>query len=276
MIQAIFKYLFMQRAVLASVLVSVTAGIIGVIIVQKKLVMMSGGIAHTTYGGVGLGYFLGIEPLLGGFLFAISAAFGIGALKRKGGVNTDVLIAMFWSLGMALGVMFIGFTPGYPPELTSYLFGNILSVTRFDMIMTLVLTAVVTLSVTIFFNDWKTYLFDEEFAAVKGKNTTLMEYWLLVLVALTVVVLIRVAGIMLVISMLTAPAASARKLSSKLGRNIALAIGLSIIYCFVGLWLSYDFDIASGAAIIAVSVIGFLISLLISRIKNGKKSQKTA
>ncbi|HPG92356.1 MAG TPA: metal ABC transporter permease [Clostridia bacterium] len=261
MIEAITKYQFLQKAILASLLTSIVAGIIGVIIVQKKLVMMTGGIAHTTYGGVGLGYLLGIEPILGGFLFAIGAAFGIGYLKRKGGVDTDILIALFWSLGMAAGVAFIGFMPGYPPDITSYLFGNILSVTWFDLIMMGALTIIVTLSILVFLVDWKTYLFDSEFAYVRGMKTGFMEYWLLILVALTVVVLIRAAGIMLVISMLTAPAASARQLSKKFSVNIALAIGFGVVYCLIGLALSYILNIASGATIIAVSVLGFCLCM---------------
>lgn len=274
MIETILKYQFLQKAILASILTSIVAGIIGVIIVQKKLVMMTGGIAHTTYGGVGLGYLLGIEPILGGFMFALGAAFGIGYLKRKGGVDTDILIALFWSLGMAAGVAFIGLMPGYPPDITSYLFGNILSVTNFDLIMMAVLTVVVTLSTLIFLNDWKTYLFDEEFAYVRGMKTSFMEYWLLVLVALTVVVLIRAAGIMLVISMLTAPAASARQISKKFSVNIILAVVLGAAYCLVGLGLSYVLNIASGATIIAVSVFGFVLCVILSKILKNKKTVK--
>ncbi|HRX13581.1 MAG TPA: metal ABC transporter permease [Eubacteriales bacterium] len=274
MIETILKYQFLQKAILASILTSIVAGIIGVIIVQKKLVMMTGGIAHTTYGGVGLGYLLGIEPILGGFMFALGAAFGIGYLKRKGGVDTDILIALFWSLGMAAGVAFIGLMPGYPPDITSYLFGNILSVTNFDLIMMAVLTVVVTLSTLIFLNDWKTYLFDEEFAHVRGMKTSLMEYWLLVLVALTVVVLIRAAGIMLVISMLTAPAASARQISKKFSVNIILAVVLGAVYCLIGLGLSYVLNIASGATIIAVSVLGFALCMVLSKILKNKKTVK--
>src|SRR5574344_249746 len=135
MISALFKYQFLQNAVIASVLASIICGIIGVIIIEKKLIMMSGGIAHTAYGGVGLGYLCGFEPMIGAVLFSVGAAFGIGAIKRRGGVNTDVIIALLWSTGMALGTAFIGFMDGYPPDMSSYLFGNILTVTKSDLIM---------------------------------------------------------------------------------------------------------------------------------------------
>ena len=145
MIKAVFEYDFMLHAVLACILSSVVCGIIGTIIIEKKLIMMSGGIAHTSYGGVGFGYFLGFEPILGAFMFSILAALGIGYIKRKGGTHTDVIIGLFWALGMALGVLFIAFMPGYPPDLSSYLFGNVLSVTKADIYMMAAATVVVTL-----------------------------------------------------------------------------------------------------------------------------------
>jgi zinc transport system permease protein len=192
---------------------SIVCGMIGVVIVEKKLVMMSGGIAHTSYGGVGLGYLLGFEPIIGAFIFSVCAAMGIGYVKRKGGANSDVIIGLFWSLGMALGILFIALMPGYPPDLSSYLFGSILSVTYANLYLMISLTFIVTLVVVCFFNHWKAYLFDEEFAAILGVKTAFLEYLLLILVAMTVVVLIRVVGIILVLALLTAPAATAALLS---------------------------------------------------------------
>ena len=123
MIDAILKYTFLQHAIIGAILASIICGIIGTIIVEKKLVMMSGGIAHTAFGGVGMGYFLKIEPIIGALIFAIISSFGIVGIKRKSRVNTDTIIGMFWSLGMALGIIFISLTPGYPPDISSYLFG---------------------------------------------------------------------------------------------------------------------------------------------------------
>lgn len=260
MIKALFEYQFLQNALIASILASVVCGIIGVIIVEKKLVMMSGGIAHTSYGGVGLGYLLGFEPIIGAFLFSVCAALGIGYIKRKGGARSDVVIGLFWSLGMALGILFIALMPGYPPDLSSYLFGSILSVTKVDLYLMVLLTLIVTSVIFVLFNNWKAYLFDEEFASIIGIKTALLEYLLLILVAMTVVVLIKVVGIILVLALLTAPAATAGILTNSLKRRMIYSILLGSIYCIAGLWISYEMNIASGAAIVVLSVIGYFVS----------------
>lgn len=259
MLQALCKYQFLQNAVWAAALASVVCGVIGVVIVEKKLVMMSGGIAHTAYGGVGLGYLLGFEPILGAFFFSAAAALGAGWIRRRGGTRTDVVIGLFWSLGMALGILFIALTPGYPPDLTSYLFGSILSVTRSDLLFMLCLTAAALLVVVLFFNDWKAYLFDEEFASIAGIPTAILEYLLLALIAMTVVVLIRVVGIILALALLTAPAATAALLASSLKNRMLAAVLLGSAFCAAGLWISYELNIASGASIAVLSVACYLI-----------------
>lgn len=239
MISALFEYQFMQNAFIASILASIVCGIIGVIVVEKKLVMMSGGIAHTAYGGVGLGYLLGFEPIIGAFLFSVSAALGIGAIKRRGGVQSDVIIGLFWSLGMALGIVFIALMPGYPPDLNSYLFGNILSVTKADLYLMIILSFLVVFIVIALFNDWKAYLFDEEFASIIGIKTVFLEYLLLVLVAMTVVVLIRVAGIILVLALLTAPSAMASIFSKRLKSRMIFAVIFGVYFCVRNMFLFY-------------------------------------
>lgn len=259
MIKAILEYQFLQNAFLAGILASIVCGIVGVIIVEKKLVMMSGGIAHTSYGGVGLGYLLGFEPIIGAFLFSMCAALGIGYIKRKGGARSDVVIGLFWSLGMALGILFIALMPGYPPDLSSYLFGNILAVTKADLYLMISLSLIVLLVIIVLFNDWKAYLFDEEFASIIGIKTAFLEYLLLILIAMTVVVMIRVVGIILVLALLTAPAATAGMLTSNLKNRMAYSIILGIVFCLTGLWISYVMNIASGAAIVILSVLCYLL-----------------
>jgi zinc transport system permease protein len=274
MIHALFEYQFMQNALIASILASIVCGIIGVIVIEKKLVMMSGGIAHTAYGGVGLGYLLGFEPIIGAFVFSISAALGIGAIKRRGGVQADVIIGLFWSLGMALGIVFIALMPGYPPDLNSYLFGNILSVTRADLYLMILLTFFIVFIVIALFHDWKAYLFDEEFASIIGINTAFLEYLLLILVAMTVVVLIRVAGIILVLALLTAPAAMASIFLKKLKSRMIFAVLFGSFFCIIGLWISYKLNIASGACIVILSVVIYFLIYAIHtvRIKMKRKS----
>lgn len=266
MISALFEYQFLQNAFIASILASIVCGIIGVIVVEKKMVMLSGGIAHTAYGGVGLGYLLGFEPVIGAFIFSICAAIGIGTIKKRGGVQSDVIIGLFWSLGMALGIVFISLMPGYPPDLNSYLFGNILSVTKSNLYIMVILTFVVVLIVAALFNDWKAYLFDEEFASIIGVKTALLEYLLLILVAMTVVVLIRVVGIILVLALLTASAAMASLFSKKLRSRMIYAIIFDVIFCISGLWISYELNIASGACIVILSVISYFITYAIRAI----------
>ncbi|MGE4354191.1 MAG: metal ABC transporter permease [Oscillospiraceae bacterium] len=259
MLRAILDYQFLQNAFISGILASIVCGMIGVIVIEKKLVMMSGGIAHTSYGGVGLGYLLGFEPIIGAFIFAIGAAIGIGYIKRKGGTSSDVIIGLFWSLGMALGIFFIALMPGYPPDLSSYLFGSILSVTRADLYLILSLTGIVTLIIVVLYNDWKAYLFDSEFASIIGIKTAFLEYLLLILIAMTVVVLIRVVGIILVLALITAPAATAGILTSSLKRRMVYSILLGGFFCIAGLWISYEMNIASGASIVILSVMCYFI-----------------
>lgn len=254
MIRTFFEYQFLQNALLSGILGSIVCGIIGVIIIEKKLVMMSGGIAHTSYGGVGLGYLLGFEPIIGAFFFSICAALGIGYIRRKSNTHSDVIIGLFWSLGMALGILFIALMPGYPPDLTSYLFGSILSVTKDSLCLMLCLTFVIVIIIAALFDDWKAYLFDEEFASIIGIRTTFLEYLLLILIAMTVVVLIRVVGIILVLALLTAPAATAGMLTSNLKKRMLYSVIFGNLFCIAGLWISYKINIASGASIVILSI----------------------
>ena len=276
MIQAIFKYHFLQNALFAAVLSSIVCGIIGVIIVEKKLVMMSGGIAHTSYGGVGLGYLLGFEPIIGAFLFSVCAAIGIGYIKRKGGARSDVIIGLLWSLGMALGILFIALMPGYPPDMSSYLFGNILSVTKVDIKLMIFMTVIVLLAITILYNNWKAYLFDEEFASILGMKTAFLDYLLLILIAASVVALIRVVGIILVLALLTAPAAVSGLLTSSFRRRMIYSVLLGCVFCVSGLWISYELNIASGAAIVILSVLCYLIVYTLHSILSKSKRKKVA
>ncbi len=259
MFRAILEYQFLQYALIAAILASIVGGLVSVVIVEKKLVMMTGGVAHTSYGGVGLGYLLGFEPILGAFIFSIIAALGIGFIKNKLTGIKDIVIAMFWSLGMALGVLFIAMTPGYPPELTSYLFGNILSVTRFDLIVMAILTIIVVLVFFIFYQDWKAHLFDQEFTKIIGKKTSLLENILLILLAITVVALIRVVGIILVIALLSVPAATASLLTGKLHLRIGYSMGFSLVFILLGLIISYYTDYSSGAVIVFVAIMMYII-----------------
>ncbi|MGI6279947.1 MAG: metal ABC transporter permease [Acutalibacteraceae bacterium] len=265
MLEAISTYKFLQNAVIASLLAGIICGMIGVIITEKKMLMLSGGIAHTAYGGVGLGYLVGFEPIIGAGIFAVLSALIIGKINRKGGVHTDIIISLLWSAGMALGIAFTGLMPGYPPDMNSYLFGNILSVRVTDIYIMLILTAALSLVITLFFNDWKAFLFDRDFAAISGLNTVFLENLLLITISLCIVALIRVVGIILVIALLSAPAASAKLMAKTLKVRMILAILFCIFFCITGLAVSYYLGIASGATIVFTAIIGYFFVCLLKR-----------
>ncbi len=265
MINAIFQYDFLQNAVISALLASIACGIIGTIIMEKKLVMMSGGIAHTAFGGIGLGYLLNIEPIIGGLFFSLLASIGIAKIHRKTNTYSDILIGMFWSFGMALGIIFITFTPGYPPDITSYLFGNILTVSKTDLIIIFLLNLIIIFVVSAYFNYYKAYLFDEEFAAVLDIPVNILEYILFILIALTVVVLIRIVGIILIIALLTAPASIAKQFTYNLKKLILLSVFLGAIFCLTGLWISYRLNIPSGASIIIISTLSYFIITIFNK-----------
>ncbi|MEG2143857.1 MAG: metal ABC transporter permease [Oscillospiraceae bacterium] len=267
----IFQYEFFRNAIAASILSSIVCSVIGVIIVQKGLLMMSGGIAHTAYGGVGLAYLLGFSPMVGAAIFAVGGGLIIGRVKEKQLSNSDIIIAMLWSVGMALGIAFVGLMPGYPPDITSYLFGNILSVTKADIKSAFILTCIVVLSFITFYNDWITFLFDEEFSAIRGIKTRFLSYFLLVLISLTVVVLIRVAGIIMVIALLSVPASCSALLTEKFNLRILYSAILGTVFCLSGLFISYFFNIASGASIVILSVLCYSAMFLIK--EHGKKKK---
>ncbi len=271
-IEAFLDYRFMQNALAAALLSGLLCGLVGVIIVEKRLVMMSGGIAHTAYGGVGLGYLCGFSPLLGAILFSLGAAFGIGEVRRKSSSGTDILISLFWSLGMAAGIVFVALSPGYPPDLNSYLFGNILTVTSADLWLMAGVGALVVLLVLIFFEDLRAYLFDETFAAVSGMRVRVLEYLILGMIALAVVVLLRVTGIMLAIALLTAPAATAAMLTRRLLPRMLTAAGLSAAFAVVGLIVSFYFDIPSGATVVALAVLTYAAVYAVRALWRRKKA----
>lgn len=266
MIDAILNYNYMQNAFFAAILASILCGIIGTIIVEKKLVSMSGGIAHTSFGGIGAGYFLGIEPILGGLVFAVIASLSVGRIKRRTGTNADTIISMFWSGGMAMGILFIALTPGYPPDMTSYLFGDILTVNNFYLYVMIALTLIVIAIVVSIFNYWKIYLFDEEYAKIMGIKVIVMEIILYTLVSLSIVILIKVVGVILSIALLTIPPAIARLYTYELKWMMVLATLLGMVFGLIGLTLSYYLNIPSGATIILVAIVCYFLAVITKKL----------
>jgi len=255
----ILSYDFMVNALLASILGAVTAGIVGTYIVTRRMVFITGGITHASFGGLGLAYFLGLNPMLGAGVFAVASALGIEWMNQKRHLREDSLIAIAWSLGMAIGVIFIFMSPGYAPNLMSYLFGNILSVSTADLAIMAVLMTVVLVFFTLFFRAIQYITFDENFARTSGISVELFKYLLMGLVAVTAVIYIRVAGIILVLSMLTVPQNTAMILTNKLKPIILLSILFSLAGSMAGLSISYFWNIPSGASIIFSLIMLYII-----------------
>lgn len=255
----IFAYEFMRNALLAGLLASVACGVIGVYVVSKRIVFISGGIAHTSFGGIGLGYLIGISPVLGATVFSVISAITMGLVTRRTRLPEDTTIGILWAMGMALGIIFIGMAPGYTSDLFSYLFGNILTVPSSDLLLMLGLDIFIVGIVFLLYKEFMAISFDEEYSQVSGIPVEILYITMLCLIALTIVVLIRVVGIILIIALLTIPASLARQFTHDMGKMMVLSVLFSILFNFTGLWLSYVLDLASGATIILTSGITFTI-----------------
>ncbi len=262
----ILTYHFFQNALIVSTLASVACGIIGSFIVLKKLSFISGSIAHASFGGLGLAYFLGFNPVIGAAIFSILSALGIGIISKKSKTHEDSLIGAMWALGMSIGLVFVYLTPGYVGDLFSYLFGNILLTTNQDIVLIIILDVIVLSSVFIFFKRFLAIIFDEEFAEVTNIRVLPFYLLLLSLVALTVVILIKVVGIILVIALLTLPAASANLLSKTLKGMMFLSILISLISSTSGLFLSYYINWPTGPVIIFIASLIYMGVLLFNRV----------
>lgn len=250
----LFNYTFFQNALMGALLVSILCGIVGAYIVVRRLVFISGGITHASFGGLGLGFFLGWNPVLTASLFAILSAFGVQWLSRREDVREDSAIAVFWSFGMALGILFIFLTPGYMPGMTEFLFGNILTITRPDLAVYLGLTVVASLFFLFFYRSILYIAFDSEFAKTQHLPVRFIEYSMMFFIALTIVLSIRLIGIVLLMSMLTVPQMTANLFTKSFSRMIFLSVAFAVLASVAGLFLSYIMNVPSGALIILVSI----------------------
>ncbi len=255
----VLHYTFFQHALWGSLFTCIACGIVGSYIVARRLVFISGGITHASFGGLGLGFYLGINPILSATVFSVASAFGVEWLSKKQGIREDSAIAAFWSLGMAWGVICIFLTPGYAPNISAYLFGNILTITAVDLWMAGILAFLMILAFSLFFKPILYTAFDREFAQTKGLKVSLIEHLMMLAIAVTIVSSIRLIGIMLLLSLLTIPQMTANLFTSRFKNIIIFSVLWGIAGCFAGLFLSYYLNVPSGAAIIFVQVILFLI-----------------
>ena len=265
----IIKYTFFQNAIWASLLIAIACGIVGTYIVARRIVFISGGITHATFGGLGIGFYLGINPLLSALLFAFLSAFGVEYLCHSGNhkrLREDSVIAAVWSFGMAIGVVFIFLTPGYAPNLSAFLFGSILTVSKNDLLLMVILTITLVLIYLIGKRAIVYTAFDRDFAFTQHLPVRLIEYTMMLFIAATIVLSIRLVGIMLLMSMLTLPQMTVNLFTSNYYKITFYSCIVGFFGCISGLFLSYFFNIPSGAFIILVLILIFLIAKIIKRL----------
>lgn len=256
----LFQYTFFQHALLGSLFASIACGIIGTYIVTRRLVFISGGITHASFGGIGIGLYAGVSPILCAAIFSVLSAFGVEWLSKRSDMREDSAIAVFWTFGMAIGIIFSFLAPGFTPDLSSYLFGNILTITTSDIAMLGLLSVVLALFFGLFLRPIIAIAFDREFARSQHMPVALFEYLLMMFIALTIVSCLRMVGIVLVISLLTLPQMTANLFTNSFKRIIWLSILIGYVSCIGGLFFSYKYQIPSGAAIIFVSILIYALA----------------
>ena len=272
-VMELLSYTFFQYALAGCFLASVVCGVVGTYVVTKRMIFISGGITHSSLGGVGLGLYFGISPIVGASLFSVMSGLGIEWLSRRRGVREDSAIAMFWTFGMSVGVMFSYLTPGYVPDLTTYLFGNILTIDDGDLIYLGVLAVAVTTFYVIYRRLVVLVAFDEDYARSLRLPVTLFKYVMTVSISLAVVSCIRIAGIVLTLSMLTVPVMTAMLFTTRYSRIIVLSVIICFVTCVSGLGLAYQVNIPSGTSIIFLSIILYAVIRLSRRfVCKGNKS----
>ncbi len=259
------QYDFMRNALAAGLGASVLCGVIGIYIILNKIVFISDGIAHAAFGGIGLGYFLGYDPLAFGIVSAVITALGIGMVSSRARVSEDTAIGVFMATGMALGIMLLTLSQGYARDLYGYLFGNILAVTKSDVLLISVLTLIIISLVILLYKEFLLLSFDPIYAQAIGLPVQSLRLLLLAMVAFSVVILIKIVGIIMVIALLTIPGAISRRHMSGLPAIMAGSIFLGMVFVTVGLLISYELNVPSGATIILTAAVAFFLSTALSK-----------
>ncbi len=263
---------FMRNAIIAGLLVSIACGIIGKLVFVNRIVFISGGIAHAAYGSIGLGYFYRFNPVLGAIIFALVAALGMGWVARKTQQRADTLIGVMWALGMAIRIILVDLTPGYKADLMSYLFGSILTVSKENILIMLRLDIIIILIVSLFYKELLAISFDPIFALTRNLPVDAIYLMLVGMIGLTVVMVMQIVGLIMVIALLTIPAAIAGQFLQDIKQIMIGAIILGSIFTTLGLGLSYHFNLTSGATIILISGIAYLVSLIIKQFNQIKST----
>ncbi len=262
------QFEFMRHAIAAGLLVSVICGIMGALVVVNRIVFLSGGIAHTAYGGIGLSLFMGWPFLVGTLGFSITAALVMAVITLRAKHRADTIIGVMWAVGMAVGIVLIDLTPGYHADLMSYLFGSILTVPGADLWLMGAAGLVITTAVIFYYNDLLAMAFDPEFAQIRGVPAKALYLGQIIMLATAIVLTIQVVGLILVIALLTIPPFIAEKFSRSLSQMMIWSSILSAFFTLSGLFLAYHFNLTAGACIILLAGLGFFITVVAGRIRS--------
>ncbi len=257
----LLEYAFFRNALAGVVLISVACAVIGVYVVTRRMVFIAGGITHTCFGGLGLGYFMGWNPLATAAVFAIAGSLGVDAMGRWR-VRQDSAIAVVWALGMALGILFVFLTPGYVPELNSFLFGNVLNITRVDLWAFAIFSLVAVGIYAVFGRVIVAVSFDEDFARTRYLPVRLVNTVMMVLVSVGIVLTIKMIGVMLLMSLLSIPQLVAERLTRSYSKMMLISGLVSLAGCIGGLWLSVIIDVPASAVIVILLVLFYALSLI--------------
>ena len=261
----ILRYEYLANALLAAIFAGITCGIVGTYIVSRRMVFLCGGITHASFGGLGIALYMGINPIVGALVFAILSAIGVEWASDKGRMREDSAIGIIWSIGMAIGALFMSLTPGYTSgDLASYMFGSIITVTEQDITMLGILTAICIIGAILLSRQIMYVAFDRTFSSSQGIATRLISYVMSVIVAITIVMAIRIMGIVLLLSLFTIPVVTANSLSKSYTTITLWASIIGVVGAVLGLIMSYNWEVPPGVSIIFTLTIALIGAKLLS------------
>ena len=261
----IFRYEYLMNAFLAAVFAGITCGIVGTYVVARRMVFLCGGVTHASFGGLGIAVYMGNNPIAGAMVFAVLSAIGIEWAGDRGRIREDSAIGIIWSVGMAVGALFMSLTPGYTSgDLSSYMFGSIVTVTTRDVVTLGVLTLLCVVGAVLWWRPVMYLAFDRDFAASQGMATRTASYAMAVIVALTIVLSIRVMGIVLLLSLFTIPAATANALTKSYASITRGAAAIAVAGAVTGLLISYNMEVPPGASIIFTLTVALIVVKLLT------------
>lgn len=267
----IFGYEFFRNALIGILIISVASAMIGTYIFSRRLVSIAGGITHACFGGLGLGYFLGISPVLTAGIFAVGSSLGVEWASTRYKIREDSAIAVIWALGMAIGVLFVFLTPGYVPELNSFLFGNILTITRSDILLFAIFTGLLITFFSLWFDKIIACAFDRDFAKVTGLPVTAINTAMTVMTAICIVLTIKLVGVMLLMSMLSLPQMIAETRYNRVKPLMIASATISALCCAGGLFAAYYIDVPCSALIVILMTILFVAARIISSVNRHRQ-----